>query len=198
LPEATQVWVTGIDPRTGLPIQAVKARPSLEDPETPPSLRPDGWVGEPWPYGWIDTTIGAQDVLESCCETLYKRLTIPYYAAEITAELLRELSYDEEEEVWSLSELSVWRGKVIELDGHGLYRVMALACETRYEQETRYVLRRLPEDPEEEESVNGAGSRTSLKSLIQRASQLGFTRQRVMKRSEHLLGVPAQSVTRLP
>jgi hypothetical protein len=74
-PEANEIRVTGINPKTRQPIQAFKRDTASQDPTTLPSARPANWLGFVRKYGYIEPKITSQTVLENCVELLYERLT---------------------------------------------------------------------------------------------------------------------------
>lgn len=112
-PEATQINITGRDIRTEGAILVQYIDEDLEDPELPPSYRPDGWLGEPRKYGIIEPAITTIDVAEYAALLLADRLTKPRYMAEFSSDFL----YD------STTDQPLWRGDYVRLDGYGVYRI---------------------------------------------------------------------------
>lgn len=116
-PEATEVRVTGYDPRSKRPIHVYKIDSDAEDPTVAVEDRPDNWLGEKRNYGWVDTGINSLDLAERCCTKLYKRLTVRRKLAEWTCGLLLK-------EDASL----IWKGDCVHLVGQGVYRVTSIRC----------------------------------------------------------------------
>jgi hypothetical protein len=122
-PEATEVRVTGVDPRDGRPIQAFKVRTALETVTTAPSSRPAGWLGEKRPYGLVLSEIQNTQELARVTELLYDRLTVQRELIEWRSDLLLFES-PHADEGYPLS-----RGDLVEIDGLGDYRIVSFGGE---------------------------------------------------------------------
>lgn len=118
-PEATEVRVTGFDPRDGRPLQAFKQATSLEDVTLAPSLRPDGWLGEKRRYGIVLPEIQSADELGRVTDLLASRLTVERELIEWEGELLLFPTGHPDEG------FPLWRGDLVEIDGNGNYRIVA-------------------------------------------------------------------------
>lgn len=113
-PEANEIRVTGYDPRTEKIFQSYKADVASYTANTPPSGRPDNWIGIKRVYGLLDPAITTQEACDYACELLYDRLTPTRHLAEINCKVLR------------VGGFMLWRGDLITLYGHGDYRIKAL------------------------------------------------------------------------
>lgn len=114
--EATEVRVTGFNPRTNLPIQAFYRDSTLEDPELAVDDRPAGWVGEKLVYGYADPAIQTQAILEEATDRLANRLTVPRIMAEWTCNFLFK------------SDLvtPMWKGDCLTIEGIGDFRITSI------------------------------------------------------------------------
>lgn len=114
--EATEVRVTGFDPRKGKPIQAFYRASELEEVDVATEDRPLGWAGEKWVYGYADPAIQTQDILESATDTLANRLTVPRIVAEWTCNFLFK------------SDLTtpLWKGDCLTIDEIGDFRITSI------------------------------------------------------------------------
>lgn len=130
-PEATEVRVTGFDPRDGRPIQAFKVNSALETVATAPSLRPAGWLGEKRPYGLVLPEIANSQELARVTELLYDRLTVGRELIEWRSDLL--LFPDDLDEdgnpIWPDFGYPLWRGDLVEIYGLGKYRIVSFGGE---------------------------------------------------------------------
>lgn len=122
-PEATEVRVTGFDPRDGRPIQAFKVRTTLETVTTAPSSRPAGWLGEKRPYGLVLSEIQNTQELARVTELLYDRLTVQRELIEWRSDLLLYNAPHADEGY------PLWRGELVEIDGLGNYRIVSFGGE---------------------------------------------------------------------
>jgi hypothetical protein len=98
-PEANDICVMGIDPRTRKPIVAHKADLAGQTVSTAVTGRPGNWLGTVRKYAWIDPSITTVALALSCVELLYSRLTPQREIVEIECEYLPGL----------------WRGDMIQL-----------------------------------------------------------------------------------
>lgn len=127
-PEATDVHVTGWDPRTSKPIHVYKVDHDAEDPTIARDDRPDNWLGEKRVYGWCDTGINSLALAQRCCEKLFNRLTVKRRMAEWTSGLL-----------FNPDGSLVWRGDNVKLVRNGVpyvYRVTSVRCTFMKERDT--------------------------------------------------------------
>lgn len=113
--EANLVYVTGWDPRLDVPIQVYAADYDSQNPTWAPDERPDNWIGQIEPYGWVDTLIDSMELARDVLALLYPRVTVRRRLAEINSGML-----------WKADGSMIWKGDVLTIDGAGDYRVMAL------------------------------------------------------------------------
>jgi hypothetical protein len=113
--EANDIWVTGRDPRTGLPFQVHYADKRSQDPTLAPGDRPNNWVGEPRKYAFARPWITDPDTANWVCGTLARRLTVRRRTYPISCELQ-----------FGDDGVPIWRGDKITLDGIGDVRVTTL------------------------------------------------------------------------
>ncbi len=125
--EATEVRVTGWDPRSNRPMQAFKVATTLEDVTEVPSARAPGWVGEKRRYGIIVPEIKSTDELGRVTDLLYDRLTTPRTMIEWESDLLLFPDTLDEDDVLIYPDagLPLWRGDLVEIDGLGDYRIIS-------------------------------------------------------------------------
>lgn len=121
-PEATEVRVTGVDPLTGRPIQAVRTDYAAQDVTTAPGSRPANWLGEIRRFGLVDAGLTLSGAVESSCQELFDKLTRARVLAEYECGFL----------VDSLG-VPLWRGDLVELYGFGTWRILSFGC--RFESE---------------------------------------------------------------
>lgn len=112
-PLSNDVRVTGIDPRTGRPIQAHKIDTASIDATTAPSARPDNWLGFQRKFGLADTALTTQAAVNQACDITYDRLSVVRRIAEWRSQLLLN----------PLTGVPLWRGDVVQLYGRGDYRI---------------------------------------------------------------------------
>lgn len=98
-PEANDVHVMGIDPRTRKPIVAHRADLASQAVTTAVAARPSNWLGLIRKYAWVDPTITTIGTAQACVNLLYSRLTPKREIIEFECEYLHGL----------------WRGDMIEL-----------------------------------------------------------------------------------
>jgi hypothetical protein len=173
-PEATDVFVTGLDRRSLRPLQAIKRDMARRDPALPPENRPDGWLGEPRRYGWVDGTLTTQDAVNRCCDLLFTRLHVPRFFCEWEGELLID----------PVTNLPLWPGDVLRLvrTGSGKPDVDAriVSFSTEFEMEpwedpgpatvrsAKYVAEHLlPEEPDSAQALGYGSPGLSLAELKQ-------------------------------
>ena len=121
-PEATEVRVTGVDPGTGRPIQAVRTDYDAQDVGALLGARPENWLGEIRRFGLVDPGLTRVSAVEQACHSLFAKMTRLRVLAEFSSSLL--VGEDG---------LPLWRGDLVELDGFGLWRIRAFGC--RFESE---------------------------------------------------------------
>lgn len=117
-PEANDIWVTGMDPRTKRPIVVNKADTAAQDVTTIPSSRPDNWTGEILPFGYLTDALTSEEACLVALNAIFERITGRRKLAEWTCPLL-----------FKDDRTLVWRGDVIDLAGRGKYRVFAAELE---------------------------------------------------------------------
>ncbi len=115
-PEANEVWAAGLDPMSKLPVLAYGRDTESQQVETPPSARPDNWLGEIRYYSWSDPGLQSQDAVNRAADVLYNRLTQIRYMAEWESALL-----------FKDDGTLIWRGDNVELEDFGVYRVTSLS-----------------------------------------------------------------------
>jgi hypothetical protein len=117
-PEANDIYVTGLNPKTGLPLLTHAADYGSQKPDLAVSARPENWLGEPRRYGLVDPGITTIAAAARAAATLKQRLTPVRRMAEWDCQfLIRD------------DNLPVWRGDCVELYGKGLFRVTSLSGE---------------------------------------------------------------------
>ena len=118
-PEANDLFVVGMNPRTRLPIVLHNADAPAKDPTLSPSLRPDNWVGESLGYSWVNPYLTTEAICQNCLDLLYQRLTPRRFMAEWDSDLLIDPNTD----------FPVWKGDVVTIFGRGDYRITTLSVE---------------------------------------------------------------------
>ncbi|MBX4216101.1 hypothetical protein KW797_04090 [Candidatus Parcubacteria bacterium] len=129
-PQATEVFVTGLDRRLLRPLQAVKRDVDRQDPLIAVESRPDGWIGESREYGWVDGTLTTQDAVNRACDLLFERMHVPRFFCQWEGNLL----------IHSDTGIPLWPGDVVSLKkGPGEdpevfdVRIISLSCEFELE-----------------------------------------------------------------
>lgn len=147
-PEANLIYVTGFDPRDRKPMQAFKSNPTSVDPAVAPSARDANWIGEERRYGFGDSTLCRQALINSCCDLLADRLFPARTIASIDCGLLIDFAG-----------LPVWRGDVVTVHGKGTFWISSFSVDfvkmpdnensdTWEHQNGRYVLELLTREEE--------------------------------------------------
>ncbi len=114
MPETTEVRVTGVDGRRNRFIQSYYLDREAANPQTPPSMQGDNWLGENLLYAYTDPILRTQEACDRAAQKLGDRMTRVRYMAEWSGGLiLRD------------DGAPAWRGDVVELKGRGLYRIIA-------------------------------------------------------------------------
>ena len=144
-PEANDIRVTGVDPRTNLPIQVHYADAASQDPTTAPASRPDNWLGCRRLYGYVSSALTSVAACERACNMLVARLTQTREMAEVSTNVM----------LVRPDGAPVWRGDCVTLYGRGDYRVTSF--QTSFElnpsgsgrfkwvhSPSRYVLEKIP------------------------------------------------------
>lgn len=116
-PAANDVRVTGVDPRTGRPLQAFKRDPLASDVTTPPSTRPANWVGERRRAGFIDDQIATQGEVDDMTSDLFDQITAFRPPWQI------ETSFPINDDG-----VPLWKTHRVELDGYGIFAVRSLSA----------------------------------------------------------------------
>lgn len=115
-PEATEVRITGFDPRERRYIQSFYRDDAAEDPTLAPSLRGDNWQGERLGYGTIDGIITSQSLADTLAVELGDTLT-----------RVRKFCSWESGMLFKSTGEPIWRGDVVEISGYGKFRVRSLS-----------------------------------------------------------------------
>lgn len=118
-PEATEVRVTGQEPRSGRTFQTFKVDYTAEDVTLAPSARPANWVGEKRPYGAAFPELHTQAETSRACTTLFDKLTVEEVLGGFHSDLLTYPVGDPNEG------FPLWRGANIRLYGYGIYQIIA-------------------------------------------------------------------------
>lgn len=123
--EATEVRVTGVEPRTGQPAyQAYFVDDDAEARGTDPGSRPLNWRGRKIVAGWVDTLLTSQALVESAARFLGAKLTSRRLLAEW------ECGYVEKPDGAPL-----WPGDAVEIEPNGTFRVTGLSVDFVFEPE---------------------------------------------------------------
>lgn len=136
-PEANDIWVTGLDRRTGRPIVVHYPDRESQDPTLDPEARPTNWLGSIRRYGLYDPNLPTLEACIRAAELLYQRLT----PARVIDEFLAEL------QLWP-DGYPVWRGAMFELwDGTQTIETRLQSFSGRFDlvdgwQEMRYICER--------------------------------------------------------
>jgi hypothetical protein len=126
-PEANEIYVIGMDPRTELPIIAVYRDVLSMDPTLAPNLRPQNWLGEPRRFALIDRSFPDIQTVSWALGVLRDRLTPVRFMAEWECEF--QFKQDGS---------PFWRGDVIHLENKGRYRINTISA--RFELENPEVV----------------------------------------------------------
>ena len=116
--EATEVRVTGYNPRSKTLFQSYKVDTAAEDISLAPADRPDNWRGGKLSYGLVEPAITTQEMCDYACNLLYPKLTRPRDLVEWHSIYLKDASNQ-----------PVWIGKSVCLSGLGYYRVTSLSLD---------------------------------------------------------------------
>lgn len=87
-PEANDITVVGMDPRSGRPIVVHYSDLASSDPTTALASRPANWMGSPVKAGWVDPMIATKDLALVCLSLLQIRLTAVRTIGEFSCEWL--------------------------------------------------------------------------------------------------------------
>ncbi|MDI9639702.1 hypothetical protein QPK87_04825 [Kamptonema cortianum] len=137
-PIATEVRVTGLDPRTGRPVQSVKTAWEAQNPALPIALRPEGWLGEIRRFTLVDPALTTGESVSNTCLGLFEEMT-----------RVRELVEWESELLQLPNGVPLWRGDVVMIEGDGLFRINSFSCHFEREADdlcvrsTRYTAERV-------------------------------------------------------
>lgn len=202
-PEANEIWVTGVDPRTGRPLVAVYSDDESKEPGTAPDLRPSNWLGQIRRYGIKDTNLSSMDACIRAAELLAKRLIPARKLDEFDAEILN----------W-VDGFTIWRSALLGIYQNGEIlktRVMRFKGDWEKDPTTNdtsnqgarwrpchYVCERSPEDISHVTARYGYMGATIR--AIKESQALKLSRPNVFYRNggERLEGLRPQEVVRLP
>ncbi len=121
--EATEVRVTGVEPRTGQPAyQAFFVDDAAEERATDPGARPDNWRGRKVVAGWVDTLLTSQALVEEAARFLSRKLTTRRVLAEWVC------GYIEKPDGSPL-----WPGDAVAVEPNGTFRVTAVEASFIFE-----------------------------------------------------------------
>jgi len=115
--EANEVWVTGVDPRTGKIVRAYDRDDASQNPATAPSSRADNWVGEIRYMGVIDGRYNSEAACADGVASILPLVSARHFAGDC----------DVPKMLFKGSGAPVWRGDMLELDGARTGRVTALS-----------------------------------------------------------------------
>lgn len=123
--EATEVRVTGVEPRTGQPAyQAYYVDDDAEDRSTPPASRPSNWRGRKVVAGWADTLLTSQALVETAAEFLSRKLTTRRVLAEWVCGFVEKPDGS-----------PLWPGDAVTVEPNGTFRVTAVEADFVFEPE---------------------------------------------------------------
>ena len=115
-PQATDVFVLGIDPVTGRAIRSSYEDSAAKDPTTAPASRPDNWLGEAGrKAGILDSAISSQAIADDSRDLIVDRVTGVVYLNDWLTDML-----------FDGDGVPIWRGDVVDLEGVGKFRVLAI------------------------------------------------------------------------
>ena len=116
-PEANEVRVTGVDPGSKRPLQAMKSDYAAQDSSLLVENRPANWVGEIRQFGLVDPGLSQIESVEFVCRGLFDELSRSRVLAEFESSML-------------VDEFGkpLWRGDIVELVGIGLGRIRSFGC----------------------------------------------------------------------
>jgi hypothetical protein len=140
-PLANDVRITGLNARTGRPIQAWKEDAASKTPTTLPSSRPANWLGFIKRYALIDPALRTQEAVNWACDTIHTRVSEAPETIEFQSTLLH------------IADVTLWRGDPLRIYGRGIYRIISFGGEFIREvtslqsREFTYVAKKVAEEP---------------------------------------------------
>lgn len=121
-PVANEVRVTGIDPRTGRPLQSVKTDYAAQTVAATVGSRSDGWSGSIRRFALVDAGLTEQAAIDSACLALFDDLTVRKELVEFEADFLQKPSG-----------VPIWRGDVVRIFGLGDVRIRSFGARFEFE-----------------------------------------------------------------
>ncbi len=121
-PLANEVRVTGIDPRTGRPMQSVRTDFDAQAVGALVDTRVENWSGSIRRFALVDAGLTEQSSIEAACDSLFEALSIRREMVQFECEFLQRVSG-----------VPVWRGDVVNLNGIGDVRIRSFGVQFRYE-----------------------------------------------------------------
>lgn len=123
-PVSNDVRVTGLDARSGRPVQAFKRDEPASDVTLAPSSRPSNWVGERRRSGVIDDQIATQAECNDMVEELFDQITAYRPPYQVSA----HFPVDDDG-------VPLWRTHRVELEGFGLFAVRSMSASFELEED---------------------------------------------------------------
>jgi len=121
-PVANEVRVTGIDPRTGRPLQSVKTDYAAQTVAAPVGSRSAGWSGSIRRFALVDSGLTEQPVIDLACLALFDELTMRKELVEFESEFLQKPGG-----------VPIWRGDVVHVFGLGNVRIRSFGVQFEIE-----------------------------------------------------------------
>jgi hypothetical protein len=121
-PQANEVRVTGIDPRTGRPMQSVMVDATAQSVGSLVGSRPDSWSGSIRRFTLVDAGLTAESAIDAACRSLFAALSVRQELVEFESEYLERGNG-----------VPVWRGDVVRLTGIGDVRIRSFGARFRHE-----------------------------------------------------------------
>lgn len=121
-PLANEVRVTGVDPRTGRPLQSVRTDYGLQTVGASVGSRGDGWSGSIRRFALVDAGLTEQAAIDGACEALFAAMTVRQEMVQFESDYLQ-----------CENGVPVWRGDVVTLDGIGDVRIRSFGVRFRHE-----------------------------------------------------------------
>ncbi|MBA4291354.1 hypothetical protein C0431_00105 [bacterium] len=121
-PVANEVRVTGVDPRTGRPMQSVRTDYGAQTVGASVATRSATWSGSIKRYALVDRGLTKQSAVDASCDALFADLA-----------KMRELVEFESEMLFHDSGGPIWRGDLVTLDRVGDVRIRSLGVDFRFE-----------------------------------------------------------------
>lgn len=121
-PSANEVRVTGIDPRTGRPLQSVKTDYAAQTVSAMVGTRSPGWSGSIRRFALVDAGLTEQSAIDHACEALFDELTTRKQMVQFESEFLQKSGG-----------VPVWRGDVVHVFGVGDIRIRSFGVHFEFE-----------------------------------------------------------------